>query len=156
MIDSNYILINGIILIKKQLMKIVFLAFIMALALDTCQSDSISPNKLVGVWNPAYQMQNKNPDGTWGKWSTINTFAALPSMEFTIDGKFLQDGKPGADCCSAGNKYTVAENIIKFSDFKDCPQVRCMDCRNWTILELDSDTLVIEVCDSRSKYTRNK
>lgn len=137
-------------------MKLLFVAFIMALVLDTCQSDSISPKELIGVWNPAYQIQNKNPDGTWGQWLTINTLIALPPMEFTIDGKFLRDGKPGAACCSAGNKYTVKDNTIIFSDFMSCPNIRCMDCSKWVINQLDFEILVIEVCDSRSKYVRGK
>ncbi len=137
-------------------MKLLIVALSLAFLLDTCDSKVIEPKELIGKWNPTYQIQNKNPDGRWGPWSTINTFVALPQMEFTRNGDFLRDGKPGADCCSAGNKFTVANNVITFTDLKSCPQVKCMDCSKWTINQLDSDTLVIEVCDSRSKYSRGK
>ena len=137
-------------------MKLLFVAFSLAFILDTCDSKTIQPQKLIGKWNPAYQVQNKASDGSWDKWTTINTFAALPPIEFTADGNFLRDGKPGADCCSAGNKFTVSDNIITFSEFKSCPQVKCKDCSKWTINQLDSDTLVVEVCDTRSKYFRSR
>ena len=58
------------------------------------------------------------------KWETINTLVALPTIEFTADGKFLSDGKPGADCCGwIGNKYTLKDSKITFSDFNPCPNV---------------------------------
>ncbi|GAB3507206.1 hypothetical protein [Emticicia fontis] len=138
-------------------MKLLFVAISLAFIFDTCDSKKIiKPEALIGRWNPSYQLQTKNADGSWGPWATINTLVALPSMEFTSHGDFLRDGKPGADCCSAGNKFTVANNIITFSDLKSCPQVKCMDCSKWTINQVDSDTLVIEVCDSRSKFSRDK
>lgn len=129
---------------------------ITALIFVACESKLIAPEKLVGVWWPTYQMQTKESNGKWGPWTTINTLVALPNMEFTIEGRFLRDGKDGADCCTAGNKYAVSENIITFSETKSCPQVSCANCNDWKIVNLNDDTLILEVCSSRSKYVRGK
>lgn len=136
----------------KSLITIFGLAFI----LFACDSSKIKPKDLIGEWEHTYQIQTKNADGTWSAWSFITVYVALSNIEFTRDGKFLRGGQPGADCCSAGNLYTVNKNVITFSDFLSCPQVRCMDCHEWTINSLEDDTLVLESCNTRTKYVRAK
>lgn len=126
------------------------------IVLGACNSNHISPKELVGRWSPTYQVQKKNTDNSWSQWSAIDTTRELPDIEFTIDGKFLVDGKPGAACCSSGNKYAVSGNIIVFSEFVDCPNFRCMPCYEWQIKELDAQTLVLESCNMRHKYTKAK
>lgn len=137
-------------------MKTLLIGFVIAITFNMCDSDTIAPKKLVGKWAPAYQIQNKNADGTWGPWTTINTFVALPTIEFTSKGDFLTEGNPGAGCCYAGNKFTVSDNVITFTENKSCPEVRCAKYTEWIIQRLDSDTLVTEVFNSRSKYSRAK
>jgi hypothetical protein len=121
-----------------------------------CEADIIIPEKLLGKWDPTYQIQTKTSDGNWGPWTIINTLVPLPTIEFTPKGRFLTDGKDGGDCCYAGNKFTVSNNIITFSDIKSCPQMSCSNCIQWGIQRLDSDTLVLEACNTRSKYVRAK
>jgi hypothetical protein len=137
-------------------MKKIYFAFGIVITLIACKSDAIVPEKLIGEWNPAYQIQYKTSDGIWGSWTTFNTFAALPPIEFTAKGNFLRDGKPGAECCTAGNKFTVSSNTIIFSDLMSCPQMSCLPISKWEIQRLDADTLVVEMASTRSKYSRSK
>lgn len=134
------------------------LIFVIGLAsiISSCKSDIIVPEKLIGKWNHAYQVQYKTSDGTWGPWNSFVTIAAIPPIEFTAKGKFLRDGKPGAECCTAGNKFTVLNNTIIFSDLMSCPQMSCIPAPRWQITRLDTDTLVVEAASVRSKYSRAK
>jgi len=68
--------------------------------LISCDTEMVNPNKLVGKWDNTNQIQQKGSDGKWSDWITINTFVALPQLEFTKDGKILYDGKPSESCCS--------------------------------------------------------
>jgi len=112
---------------------------------------------IVGKWAPTYLTQTKNADGTFGEWHQINTFVALPVYEFTNDGQFLTDGKPGANCCFAGNKYSVAVNKISFTEAIYCPNAICVNCpASWTITEIKGDTLILEECTTRNKYVKIK
>lgn len=108
---------------------------------------------IVGKWSPLYLSLID------GKWQSINTFAALPEIEFTANGNFLSDGKAGADCCGfVGNKYNIIGNKIKFSDFKYCPNVSCiaMVCDGWVADEIVGDTLTLTDCFGKSKYLKVK
>ena len=126
------------------------------ITLIACKSDAIVPEKLVGRWSHAYQAQYKTSDGTWGPWNTFVTITAIPPIEFTAKGAFLRDDKPGAECCAAGNRFTVLNNTIVFSEVMSCPQMSCLPCSKWEIPRLDSDTLVLEMCSVRNKYARIK
>ncbi|MFD2520450.1 hypothetical protein [Emticicia soli] len=137
-------------------MKSLICIFGLTFLLFACDSSKIKPKEIIGEWANAYQIQTKNADGKWGPWSYVTIYVALPNIEFTRDGKFLRGGQPGADCCSAGNLYTISNNVIKFSDFLSCPQVRCMDCHEWTINTLKDDTLILESCNTRTKYIKAK
>jgi hypothetical protein len=109
---------------------------------------------LVGKWAPTYLVKNGK-----GEFVKINTLVPLPDYEFTVDGKFLSDGKPGADCCGfVGNNYKVEEKKIKFSDFKVCPDVACvaMVCEGWEVNSIVKDTLTMTDCFSTSKYVKIK
>ncbi len=114
----------------------------------------ITASSLVGKWSPTYLTLMPS-----GQFEQINTFAALPEIEFTANGKFLSDGKPGADCCGfVGNSYQLNENKIKFSDFKTCPEVTCiaMVCEGWVAESIENDTLTLKDCFGTSKYVRTK
>jgi hypothetical protein len=130
---------------------------IISLLLISCTSkDSITPTTgIVGKWSPTYITQTKNSDGTWEPFHKINTFVALPVYEFTSDGRFLRDGKDGADCCTSGSKYTIVDNKITFTERQICPTVKCISCDNWAIIEIKNDTLILEECARvRNKFVR--
>lgn len=130
---------------------------IISLLLIACTSkEDIAPTTIVGKWAPTYMLQNKNADGSWGDWATINTLIALPVIEFTNDGRYLTDGKPGANCCYAGNKYSISGNIIDFTERLGCPNVDCIPYAGWIIYSLKDDTLILEINNTRSKYTKTK
>ncbi len=132
--------------------------FILLLVIACNSKDSIMPTTdIVGKWSPTYITQTKNVDGTWEPFHTINTLMALPVYEFTSDGRFLRDGKDGADCCTSGSKYSITNNIITFTERQTCPTVRCMSCENWTVIEIKNDTLILEECARvRNKFVRIK
>ncbi|GAB3510053.1 hypothetical protein [Emticicia fontis] len=136
-------------------MKKLLITLATLLSLFACKSDAIVPEKLVGKWFHTNQVQYRIADG-WGPCNTFVNITANPPIEFTAKGNYLRDGKPGAECCTAGNKFTVLDNIIKFSEVQDCPQMSCIPCREWSILSLDSDTLIAESCGLRVKYARIK
>lgn len=137
-------------------MKKLLIIFATSLTLFACKSDVVVPEKLIGKWNHAYQIQYKTTEGNWEPWNTFVTNTAILPIEFTAKGNYLRDGKPGAECCTAGNKFKVLNEVIIFSDVMSCPQMSCLPCREWSIRRLDSDTLVLESCDLRSKYSRIK
>lgn len=116
----------------------------------------ISPVEIVGKWAPTYMVQNKNTDGSWSNWTTINTLVALPVIEFTSDGRYLTDGKPGATCCYAGNRYSISGNTIDFTERLGCPNVDCIPYAGWIIYSLKDNTLILEMNNTRSKYTKTK
>jgi hypothetical protein len=130
---------------------------IISLLLIACASkEDIVPTTIVGKWAPSYMLQTKNADGSWGNWETINTLVALPVIEFTSDGRYLTDGKPGANCCYAGNKYSISGNTIDFTERLSCPNVDCVAYFAWTIHFLKGDVLILETGNIRSKYTKTK
>ena len=130
---------------------------ILSFLLIACASkEDITPSSIIGKWAPTYMLQNKNPDGSFGAWYSINTFAPLPVYEFTNDGRFLLDGKPGASCCNSGNSYYVLKNEIIFSDLLSCPTVKCAGLPKWKIIEIKNDTLILEGYNGRSKHVKIK
>jgi hypothetical protein len=130
---------------------------IISLLLIACASkEDIAPTTLVGKWAPTYMRQTKNADGTWGNWATINTLVALPVIEFTSDGRYLTDGKPGANCCYAGNKYSISGNTIDFTEQLSCPNVDCVAYSAWIIYSLKDNVLILETDTIRSKYIKIK
>ncbi|MES2516585.1 MAG: hypothetical protein V4585_00675 [Bacteroidota bacterium] len=139
-------------------MKAITLFISLLLIACTSKEDQLVPNdvNIIGKWAPTYQTQTRNADGTWGEWHQINTFVALPVYEFTSDGRFLTDGKPGANCCFAGNKYSVSGSKISFTEIMSCPTVYCVACADWTISEMKSDSLILEQCSARNKYIKTK
>ena len=129
----------------------------MSFLLIACTSKDINPKEIVGKWAPNYMLQTKNADGSWGDWVTINTLIALPVIEFTSDGRYLTDGKPGANCCYAGNKYSISGNIIDFTErFDDCSNFDCIPYAGWIIYSLKDNKLILEINNTRSKYTKTK
>ena len=131
----------------------------MVIAFVTCTSkESMTPASIdiVGKWKPTYLMQSRLANGTYEPWQTINTLVALPVYEFTSDGKFLKDGKSGASCCSSGNKFSMINSKITFTELLPCATA-CPVCDNWTIIEIKNDTLVLEECARvRNKFVRTK
>jgi hypothetical protein len=134
------------------------IAILASILLIACTSkEDIMPTNIVGKWTPTYLTQTKNADGNFGEWHRINTFVALPVYEFTNDGRFLTDGKPGASCCFAGNKFSISGNKIAFTEVMACPNALCVACSaGWTINEIKGDTLVLEECNARNKYIKQK
>jgi hypothetical protein len=143
-------------------MKAIAIFFSILLVACTSKEDSLTifdvvNINIVGKWAPTYFTQTKNADGTFGEWHRINTFVALPVYEFTSDGQFLTDGKPAANCCFAGNKYSVAVNKISFTEIMNCPNALCVACpASWTINEIKGDTLILEECMARNKFVKTK
>ncbi|MFC0185464.1 hypothetical protein SAMN04515674_103249 [Pseudarcicella hirudinis] len=137
-------------------MKALFFALITTLLLNGCsKSNDVKPNDLVAKWSHTYQLQSKNQDGTWGEWYTINTFMAIPPIEFTADGRILYDGKPSEACCTFRN-YQLNNKQIKLSNPVSCPAVDCFSCGDWSVNKLENDTLILETCNNRAKYVRIK
>ncbi len=137
-------------------MRTLFIFLGLVITLNRCDSDSVSPVKLIGKWNPTCQQQGKNDDGSWKPWTTVNKLEAIPQMEFTTDGKFLTDGTDFTNCCYPIGNYTLSRNIIEFEAQKICVSGLCVDCKKWIIDSLDSDTLILQSCTSRNKYVRVK
>lgn len=133
-----------------------FITLIIAIILIACTSrEDIAPQSILGKWAPTYITQTRQADGTFDAWHTINTFMALPVLEFTSGGKFLRDGQPGGACCSSGNKYSVSGDKILFDERPVCPTVKCA-LFDWTIIEIKGDTLILEEFITRNKYVKTK
>ena len=128
--------------------------------LFACKStESIDPQTgIIGKWTPSYITQIRNPDGSWGEWHQINTLIALPVYEFTSDGRFLRDGKPGAALCTSGSRYKVTGDKITFTERHTDEQLAsCVSCENWAIIEIKNNILILEECARiRNKFVRTK
>lgn len=135
-------------------MKTISILFFTILFVISCKTSDINPSDIIGKWKPAYITQNKQADGTFDAWHTINTLVALPMYEFTNDGQFLKNGQPGADCCSSGNNYRVINNEIIFFDLLNCPTVSCGGYPKWIIIEIKGDTLILEKYNIRNKFVK--
>jgi len=143
-------------------MKILAISFLFLLFLGSCKSneETIDPTGIVGKWQTTGITQSMNQDGSWGEWHINPTFAAVtPSIwQFASNGNFLIDGKPGGDCCFAGNKYTVSDDKkITFTELKPiCPEVYCVRCSDWDYGKAGNDTLILRQCATRNKLVRVK
>lgn len=138
-------------------MKIVNSVFLILL-LMSCESINVgqSATNIKGVWSHTYLQRTKSGN-SWGNWEQINTFAALPNLEFRANGDFLMGDKPGgAECCQPGNTYKIEDTKIIFNDQKNCPNVSCLTMCNWDINAIKGDTLILQQCNSMSKYVRVK
>ena len=78
--------------------------------------NDIEPKNLIGQWRPTYEIFNDSTQ----KWEVILSYMLLPNIEFTSDGKFLINNRPGSegDCCGyIGSQYKVENNMVIFSNF---------------------------------------
>jgi hypothetical protein len=128
------------------------------LILISCKSSEIDPTSIIGKWEFTGITQYNKFDGTFSPWRVNPTFVAVPNSfwEFTKDGYFFRNGKPGAECCSGGNKYSVSGNKISFTETLGCPNVSCLACGGWQIEKIDVDTLILDECYGKNKYVRKK
>lgn len=142
------------------IMKSLSLITLTILFVLACKStESIDPQMgIIGKWNPSYITQTRNSDGSWGEWHQINTLVALPVYEFTSDGRFLRDGKPGASICTSGSRYKVAGDKITFTEsYSGIVNVDCVACENWTVYTLTETLLILEECGGvRNKFAKQK
>jgi hypothetical protein len=126
-------------------------------ALISCKNDGIvGKNDLVGKWSHTYFVQTKEQNGTWSEWHQINTLVALPTLEFTSNGKILWDGKPATSCCQYLS-YAIDNELIRLNELtKTSAFCDCFSCDTWKIEKLTKDTLEIEQCFGKARYTRIK
>lgn len=138
---------------------VIFLSLVFGVLLSCNKGIEIQPQFLIGKWKPSYHVFNESTK----QWEALKVYMLLPDIEFTSDGKFLINGRPGAegDCCgSIGNKFSISGNTIVFSEFNPpCPNALCLstDCKDWIIKRLASDTLELRQCPNAIyRYTREK
>ena len=107
--------------------------------------NDIEPKNLIGQWRPTYEIFNDSTQ----QWEVIQTYMLLPNIEFTSDGKFLINNRPGSegDCCGyIGSQYKVENNMVIFSNFgTPCLNALCLNstCKGWSIKKLSEETLEI-------------
>ncbi len=123
----------------------------------TITSSVVSESAIVGTWSPTYLQSTKNANGVWSSFQRINTLVPLPEFEFKADGSFYSAGKAGAACCFAGNKYSLTNSKIVFSEKATCSTTStCQECSSWDLAFLPKDSLIIEQCTVRSKFIKLK
>ncbi len=123
----------------------------------SCKIENISPSKLVGIWNSSYQIQNRDGNGKWSDWTTLNTFIALQTLQFTKKGEILWNGKQSDNCCTP-RSFTIKDiNIISVKNGNiNCAAVTCLANHYWIIEKLTSDTLEINQFYSKVRYIKIK
>jgi hypothetical protein len=139
-------------------MKALIVLIISFTSLISCTENKVNNSQLIGKWNHTYQIKEKNADGTWGKWHTINTFVAMPVLEFTTDNKILWNGKPAQGCCQF-LKYLIKNNEIILTDNASgvgCELVDCANCTSWQPTTLTESSLEIQMCSVMHKYEKQK
>jgi hypothetical protein len=136
--------------ISKTMKSLVIICFTF-LIIISCKSIEINPTDIIGKWRPSLYIPYNFKDDTWGKAYPIDSLSKNYIIEFTNDNKFLINGKSGGVCCYAGDKYSISENGITFSELSlnGCQNVFCYNCAKWTIEKLDSETLILEECNKR-------
>ena len=128
---------------------------LLSLNLTSCGFTNVTNKELIGKWDNTYEMKSKDADGNWSDWYTINTFAALPQLEFTKDGKILWDGKPADSCCQYLT-YEVKSDKIILGNHTNSELCRCVNCPTWKIEKLTSEVLELNQCYSIVRYSRTK
>ncbi len=132
-------------------MKTLFFTLCLSLFILSCKQDSqsiITPENIVGTWLPTYEKF----DEIEKKWVSIKTTSPLPGLSFGADSSFSMLYSLGFTeyCCGIiGNKYTIEDKKIKFTDRITCPNVKCAQdttCDGWTIRKLEGDILEINQC----------
>ena len=127
-----------------------FLAIIFA-----CNNNNIAPQEaIIGKWTHTYQIKEKE-----GKWHTINTLVALPTLEFKSNGSFLINDKKDTDCCGyTGNKYSFIDGKLTFSELAPCTAyTSCITCKaGYQLVSIKNDTLIMNQCSVQNKYVRIK
>ena len=144
----------------SKIMKLTAVLLITILAIISCKSVEINPTDIIGKWKPQYLIPYNFNDDTWGKATLVDSLSNNYVFEFTTDGKFLINGKPGGSCCSAGDKYSISGNEMTFSELlssKDCQNVFCAKCSKWNIDKITNETLILEECNKRKiQYLKTK
>jgi len=132
-------------------MKTLLSTLCISLFILSCKQDSqsiITPENIVGTWLPTYEKF----DEIEKKWTSIKTTSPLPGLSFGADSSFSMLYTLGSTeyCCGIiGNKYTVEDRVIKFTDRITCPNVKCaqvVNCTGWSIRKLEGDILEINQC----------
>jgi hypothetical protein len=140
-------------------MKSIAVIFLTILVVISCKSIELDPSNIVGKWRFSGITQYRSSVGTFGDWKIDKTYTNGSILEYTSDGRFLKDGKPGADCCTFGDKYSLSGNKISFTELSRsvyCASVNCYDCSTLTIEKINADSLILEVCYFKNKYVRVK
>jgi hypothetical protein len=147
------------ILKTSKIMKSITILFFTILVIISCQSVEISPTDIIGKWQPQYFIPYNFNNNTWEKARFLDSLSNNYILEFTNEGEFLINGKPGGSCCSAGDKYSVSGNEINFSEFagRGCTYVFCKTCTTWNIEKVSNETLILEECGKRKiQYVKTK
>ncbi|MES2794759.1 MAG: hypothetical protein V4683_02280 [Bacteroidota bacterium] len=122
----------------------------------SCKNDLVNPEKLVGKWSHTYYIKDKDQNGNWSDWHQINTLVALPTLEFTSNGKILWEGKPATNCCQYLS-YTIDNEVIKLSELTPASAAcDCVLCDSWKLEKLTEETLEIDLCYIQARYVRLK
>jgi hypothetical protein len=160
-LDSNVLCLFGVFMEKEsktsKIMKSINILLFIILAIISCKSIEINPNDIIGKWQPQYFIPYNFNDNTWEKARLVDSLSSNYVLEFTSEGKFLINGKPGGSCCSAGDKYEISGYEITFTELSlnGCQYVYCYNCAKWTILTVNNEILILEECGKRKiQYLR--
>ncbi len=136
-------------------MKSIIILFLLFLVIISCKSNEISPADIVGKWKSISQILEHDINGNY-------VLQPISIIEFTSDRQFLNNGRLGAGCCYAGNKYTLSENKIIFIEQSDngCTKGVATDCdpctKFWVVDKMEGDTLIFTMCSTKRKYVKVK
>lgn len=140
-------------------MKSITILLFLLLVITSCKSVELDPTNIVGKWKFTDIYQSKSSSGNFGNWQKSITISGNPILEFTKNGYFLKDGKPGAECCTFGDKYNLSGNKISFTELSrspSCKLINCYNCVEVIIEKIDADSLILNECYLKNKYVRVK
>ena len=128
--------------------------FCLVLLLNSCSTEQMIPREdLIGTWEPTYEIRQKDENGKWTDWQTINTYILIPSITFTADGKLLWNGVAANGCCSF-TTYDLNGSDITLGGLITCPNVKCKICPTWKIIRLEENILELAFCDAKQERYR--
>ncbi len=143
----------------SKIMKAIKILFLTFLIIISCKSVELDPTSIVGKWKFTGITKYRNTGGTFGDWNIDKTYSDGSIFEYTSGGRFLKNGKSGAECCTFGDKYSLSGNKISFTEFSRsdyCASVSCYNCSDIIIEKIDADSLILSECYRKNKYVRVK
>lgn len=127
--------------------------------ISACKKDEVKPEMLQKTWNFGYKTKQKDKNGNFGHWATINTLVAVQPIAFKPNGEFWVENKKATGCCSCG-RYKLTKKIITyyepFNDGDNCGLYDCSSCSTNKVIFINKDSLFLQNANTINLWLAQK